>query len=149
VCSKNIPIFDSEDPAVLKAEIKRLELELKKTKRRLPTARTKLECFSTVNVMQHEFVGNLKTEMSRQEKFMTMLLEYSENTILLLDRDLKVAYYTHNFFQETANEEKPLDIEGKSIFEIHRQHFDDSADEGIRENIETAVVSKETQIVKE
>ncbi|MDR3355703.1 MAG: response regulator [Spirochaetaceae bacterium] len=139
---------DTEDTAVLKAEIKRLELELKKTNRQLSSAQTQLERFGKVNVMQHEVVGTLKTEMSRQEKFMTMLLKYSKNTILLLDRDLNIAYYTDNFFEETIGK-KPSDIDGKIIFDVYRQYFGDSAVAGIREIIEKATTLKETQIVKE
>ena len=142
-------MFESNDTAALKAEIKRLKLELKKTNRQLSAAQAMVERFNNVNVMQHEVVGNLKTEMSRQEKFMTMMLKYSKNTILLLDRELKVAYYTDKFFQETAGKKKPLNIERKSIFDVHQHYFGDSANEEIREIIETAVVSKETQIVKE
>jgi signal transduction histidine kinase/DNA-binding response OmpR family regulator len=140
---------DTEDPAALKAEIKRLELELKKKNRQLSAAQAQLERFSNVNVMQHEVVGSLKTEMSRQEKFMTMLLKYSKNTILLLDKNLNIAYYTDNFFQETVKGSDPVNIEGKSAFDVHRHYFGDSAAGRIREIIEKAIVSKDTQIVKE
>jgi signal transduction histidine kinase/DNA-binding response OmpR family regulator/HPt (histidine-containing phosphotransfer) domain-containing protein len=140
---------ETEDPAALKAEIKRLELELKKKNRQLSATQAQLERFSNVNVMQHEVVGSLKTEMSRQEKFMTMLLKYSKNTILLLDKNLNIAYYTDNFFQESVKENTPIDIEGKSVFDVHRHYFGDSAAGEIGKIIETAIGSKETQIVKE
>jgi signal transduction histidine kinase/DNA-binding NarL/FixJ family response regulator/HPt (histidine-containing phosphotransfer) domain-containing protein len=142
-------MLDTEDTVALKNEIKRLEMELKKTKRQLSAVQAQLERFSSVNVMQHEVVGSLKTEVSRQEKFMTMLLKYSKNTILLLDKELNIAYYTDNFFQETVKRKIPLNIEGKSIFDIHQQYFGDSTTERIRKIIKNAIVSKDTQIVKE
>jgi signal transduction histidine kinase/CheY-like chemotaxis protein/HPt (histidine-containing phosphotransfer) domain-containing protein len=142
-------MLDTGDPAALKAEIKRLELELKKTNRQLSAAQARLERFSNVNVMQHEVVGAIKTEMSRQEKFMTMLLKYSKNTILLLDRELKVAYYTDNFFRETVAGKEPSDIEGQSIFSVHEKYFGAAAAVEIKKVIENAIASKKTQITKE
>jgi hypothetical protein len=84
--------------------------------------------------MQHEVVGNLTTEMSRQEKFMTMLLKYSKNTILLLDKNLNIVCYTDSFFRETVKGNKLLDIEGKSksIFGVHEEYFGNDATAGIK-----------------
>jgi signal transduction histidine kinase/CheY-like chemotaxis protein/HPt (histidine-containing phosphotransfer) domain-containing protein len=140
---------DIDDPVVLKAEIKRLELELKKTNRRFSAAQARLERFSNVKVMQHEAAGSLVTEMSRQEKFMNMLLEYSQNTILLLDKDLNIAYYTDNFFWETVGGKEPRDIEGKNVFTVFEKYFANAAAEGTKRAIEKAISSKTTQIVKE
>ncbi|MDR2747351.1 MAG: response regulator [Treponema sp.] len=142
-------IFDTEDPAVLKAEIKRLELELKKSNRQLSAAHTQLERFNNVNVMQHEVVGTLETKTSRQEKFMSMLLKYSKNTILLLDKNLNIAYYTGNFFRELIKEKNIPDIEGESVFNVHRTYFNGSSTEDIGKIIEKAIESGETQTVKE
>jgi signal transduction histidine kinase/CheY-like chemotaxis protein/HPt (histidine-containing phosphotransfer) domain-containing protein len=99
--------------------------------------------------MQHEVVGNLKTEMSKRERFMTMLLKYSKNTILLLDKELNIAYYTDNFFPETVNGKGLPDIEGKNIFEVHEKYFGGAAASEIRKVIKRAIVSKKTQIIKE
>jgi signal transduction histidine kinase/CheY-like chemotaxis protein/HPt (histidine-containing phosphotransfer) domain-containing protein len=142
-------MLDIEDPDTLKSEIKRLELELKKTSRQLSVAQAQIERFGSVNVMQHEAVGTLKIEMSRQEKFMTMLLKYSKNTILLLDRELNIAYYTDNFFRETVKGKKQSIIEGKSVFDVHEQYFGDAAALKIKRVVERAIQSKETQIIKE
>ncbi|MDR2783394.1 MAG: hypothetical protein LBB48_06075, partial [Treponema sp.] len=141
--------LDIEDPSVLKAEIARLGLELKKTNRKLSAAQAQVERFSAVNVTQHAVVGTLRNEVSRHEKFMTMLLKYSKNTILLLDKELDVAYYTHNFFREMAMGKAPADIEGKSVFDVCERYFGSAESAKIKEIIETAIASKDTQIVKE
>ncbi|MDR1362769.1 MAG: response regulator [Spirochaetaceae bacterium] len=140
-------MIDTEDAASLKAEIKRLELELKKAIRQLSAAESQIERFSSVNTMQHDVVGVLKTEMSRQEKFMTMLLKYSKNTILLLDMNLDIAYYTDNFFKEMVGG-APSDIEGKNVYAVFETYFDSAMTGEIKRVIADAVSLKETQIMK-
>jgi signal transduction histidine kinase len=142
-------VLDTEDPSALKAEIKRLELELKKTNRKLSAADAQLERFNALNATQYAVVGTLSSEMSRQEKFMTMLLRYSKNTILLLDKELNVAYYTDNLFREMAVSKEPADIEGKRAFDVCERYFGSADAAKIKEIIEEAIASKNTQIVKE
>jgi hypothetical protein len=93
--------------------------------------------------------GTLKTGMSRQEKCMNMLLKHSQNTILLLDRDLNIACYTDNFFRETVRGKTPQDIEGKNVFTVFEKYFGGAAAEGTKRVIEQAISSKETRIIKE
>ncbi|MFP3091322.1 ATP-binding protein [Treponema sp. TIM-1] len=142
-------MLDTDDPVSLKTEIKRLERELKKKNRQLSAAQTQLERFSNVNSMQNEIVGNLTTEMSKREKFMTMLLKYSKNIILLLDKELNVAYYTDNFFRDALKSKTVSGIEDKNIFKVFEKYFNNTAATGIQKTIEKAISSKKTQIRKE
>ncbi|MDR2796868.1 MAG: response regulator [Treponema sp.] len=142
-------VLDIEDPAGLKAEIDRLGLELKKTNRKLSVVQAQLERFNSLNATQYAVVGTLSSEMSRQEKFMTMLLKYSKNTILLLDKELNVAYYTDNFFREMAADKGSADIGGKRAFDVCERYFGSDDAAKIKEIIEQAIASKDTQIIKE
>jgi signal transduction histidine kinase/DNA-binding response OmpR family regulator/HPt (histidine-containing phosphotransfer) domain-containing protein len=142
-------LLKSDDPIALKSEIQRLELELKKINRQLAAAQTQIDRFDKVSSMQNEVFGTLVNKMSRQEKFMTMLLKNSKNTILFLDDKLNIAYYTDSFLKETIRGGRHSDISEENIFSVYEKYFGAGITATIKKTIEIAIASKETQIIKE
>ncbi|MCL1927317.1 MAG: ATP-binding protein [Treponema sp.] len=74
-----------------------LELKIKKLERELKNLTDSMKLSERVSQAKLRFMSVLREEKSKQERFLHMLLENNIDIMLLLDKDLRIAYCTKAF----------------------------------------------------
>ncbi|MDR1193382.1 MAG: response regulator [Peptococcaceae bacterium] len=111
--------------AVSQAENAQMALQIKKLNRRLTEQEKNIRRFETLSETRDRLAGVLKAEQTRQEKYLDMMLTHSQDIILLLDGNERVAYCTNAFLKAVGIENFGL-IDGQPLIDVFRSFADHS-----------------------
>ncbi|MDR1509163.1 MAG: response regulator [Synergistaceae bacterium] len=144
------PLTEDGAPAVLRDEMEELRgenaslrIQLKKANRQLAHQKTEIERFERLSATHNRLASVLRTEQSKQEKYMNMMLENSSNIIILLDRDGHFAYCTNTFLLTAGIGDFSL-IDGRHFSEVFTRFKGEDFSKHIENSIRRAVDERTT-----
>jgi PAS domain S-box-containing protein len=101
----------------LRGENSSMLMQLKKANRQLAHQKAEIERFEKISETRERLVSVQRTEQSKQEKFLNMMLGNSSNIIILLDKDGYFAYCTNTFLHMAGIANFSL-IDGRHFSEV-------------------------------
>ncbi|MDR2779884.1 MAG: response regulator, partial [Synergistaceae bacterium] len=127
----------------LRGENSSLRIQLKKATRQLAHQKAEIERFERLSDTRDRLVSVQRTEQSKQEKFLNMMLENSSNIIILLDRDGYFAYCTNTFLHMSDIPNFSL-IDGRHFSEVFTRVKGENFSKHIENCIRCAVDERRT-----
>ncbi|MDR2303006.1 MAG: response regulator [Treponema sp.] len=118
---------------ILQAKIEELEeanakirKENRAISRKYGTAQMLLERNNVYNASKDKLLATVMAEKERQDKYFNLLLEYTQEIILLLDKNLRFVYCSHVFLRQTGIPDFAM-INGREFRDVFRQAAEESA----------------------
>jgi PAS domain S-box-containing protein len=133
----------SDESTDLREQNAALELQVKKLTRQLAVQQNTLTRFERMSATRDRLASVLRTEQSRQEKFMNMMLENSSNIIILLDGEGHFAYCTNTFLKKVGIPNAGL-VDGLHFTEVFKRFRNDAFLEHVENSIARAVSENAT-----
>ena len=143
-------ILISEDPPArlvsLEAECKRLRAENLSLQRRYHAATETIERIKGYTRSRDKLLESVMAENSRRKSFFRLLLENTQDIILLWDQNLRLVYCSDIFLKLAGIPNVGL-ISGSTIHEIFLQHVECAAVKMILDFLEQAVLGNKAHVI--
>ncbi|MDR1137193.1 MAG: response regulator [Synergistaceae bacterium] len=139
----NEPASLQDEIEGLRGENSSLRIQLKKANRLLAHQKSEIERFERVSATRDILSSALRTEQSKQEKFLNMMLENSSNIIILLDKGGYFAYCTNTFLNAIGVANFNL-IDGRHFSEVFTRFKGGEFSKHIENSIQQTIDGRRT-----